>query len=174
MIEINLLPGAKRKRGGKGRGLTLPDFTALLATVKDPWLVAAIASWVLVLGAGGPFYFKRQAQVRTLEPQVESALRDSTHYAKILISKRRLVQRRGVRAAGRRALAGHPGAKPWQHCIGIETDFRIGAHHGWFPVLAGSRNHRPVGPRFASVAVAKVLKNEKPAFRRACRQSKAF
>jgi hypothetical protein len=52
MIEINLLPGAKHKRGGKGGGFALPDFGALLSQIKDPWLVAAIATWVVVvLGA---------------------------------------------------------------------------------------------------------------------------
>ena len=41
MIEINLLPGGKRK-AAPGAGfklrLALPDFRALLANVKDPWL----------------------------------------------------------------------------------------------------------------------------------------
>ena len=42
MIEINLLPGAKRKRGGKGAGLRLPDLKQLAVLVKDPWLIAGI------------------------------------------------------------------------------------------------------------------------------------
>ena len=42
MIEINLLPGARRKRGGKAAGLKLPDLKVLVTAVKDPWLIAII------------------------------------------------------------------------------------------------------------------------------------
>jgi len=94
MIEINLLPGAKHKRGGKGRGLALPDIGALLAQIKDPWLVAAIAAWVVVLAAGVPVYLKRQAQVRGLGPQLAAAQRDSIRYSGILIRKAQLERRR--------------------------------------------------------------------------------
>src|SRR5438477_319565 len=42
MIEINLLPG-KKKRAAPGGGfkLALPDFRGLIASVKNPWLIAA-------------------------------------------------------------------------------------------------------------------------------------
>jgi hypothetical protein len=94
MIEINLLPGAKRKRGGKGGGLALPDVAALLALVKDPWLVAAITAWVLVLGAGTPFYLKRSGQVNALAPRLEAARSDSTRFANILVRKHHLEQQK--------------------------------------------------------------------------------
>ena len=35
MIEINLLPGAKRRRGGKGFHFALPDVKALAGLVKE-------------------------------------------------------------------------------------------------------------------------------------------
>jgi len=94
MIEINLLPGAKRKRGAKGGGLKLPDFRALLASVKEPWLVAAIASWVLVLAIGVPVYVKRSHAVRDLEPRLQQAVRDSVQLAGNIMRKHRLEQRR--------------------------------------------------------------------------------
>jgi len=93
MIEINLLPGAKRKRGGKGGGLALPDFGALVAQVKDPWLIAAIAAWVLVLVLGVPLYLKRQSQVSELGPKLEAARRDSVRYSSILVRKAQLKRR---------------------------------------------------------------------------------
>jgi Tfp pilus assembly protein PilN len=94
MIEINLLPGAKHKRGGKGAGFALPDIGALLARIKDPWLVGAIAAWVLVLGAGIPLYVKRQARVSALGPKLEAAQRDSIRYSSILVRKAQLERRR--------------------------------------------------------------------------------
>ncbi len=43
-IEINLLPGARKK--ARGAGLSLPDFSEIVARVKDPLLVGALAAWV--------------------------------------------------------------------------------------------------------------------------------
>lgn len=93
MIAINLLPGAKRKRA-KGAGFALPNVGALLAAVKDPWLVAAIAAWVVVAGLGTPFYMRRAAQIRILEPKLEAAKRDSIRLAGILGRRHLLEQRR--------------------------------------------------------------------------------
>jgi len=94
MIEINLLPGAKHKRGGKGGGLALPDFGALVAQIKDPWLVAAIAAWILVLAFGVPLYLRRQAQVSALVPKLEAAQRDSVRFSSILVRKAQLERRK--------------------------------------------------------------------------------
>jgi Tfp pilus assembly protein PilN len=94
MIEINLLPGAKHKRGGKGGGLALPDFGALLSQIKDPWLVAAIAAWVLVILGGVAAYLPRSNEVKGLEPKLEAAKRDSIRYSGILIRKAQLERRR--------------------------------------------------------------------------------
>jgi Tfp pilus assembly protein PilN len=94
MIEINLLPGAKRKRGGKGGGFKLPDVSALLASVKDPWLVAAIAAWVLVVAGALLVYLPRQVQVGNLAPQLEKARSDSIRYDNIIRRKTRLERQR--------------------------------------------------------------------------------
>jgi len=94
MIEINLLPGAKRKRGAKGPGFKLPDFSAMLASIKEPWLVAAAVSWALVLLLGMPLYIKRSHAVRDLEPRLEKAMRDSVQLAGNINRKHRLEQRR--------------------------------------------------------------------------------
>jgi len=48
MIEINLLPGPKRKKssgGGVSLGISLDDLKAAFAKVKDPLLVSAVGSW---------------------------------------------------------------------------------------------------------------------------------
>jgi len=94
MIEINLLPGAKHKGSGKGGGFALPDVAALVSQIKDPWLVAAIATWVLVLLGAGLGYLPRARQVSALEPKLEAAKRDSIRYSSILVRKAQLERRR--------------------------------------------------------------------------------
>jgi len=87
LIEINLLPGAKRKRGGKGLQLALPDMKALLGSVKDPWLVACIVSWVLALGVVTPLWMKGRGQVAALGPRLEAAQREQRRYAALVARK---------------------------------------------------------------------------------------
>src|SRR5438093_47218 len=78
MIEINLLPGKKKKAAGGGAGfkLALPDFRGLIASIKNPWLLAASAASLIVVG-GGLLWFITQstrlrvAQNRRIEVQAE-------------------------------------------------------------------------------------------------------
>lgn len=93
MIAINLLPGAKRKRGGKGVGLKLPDVAALLGAVKEPWMIAAAVAWLLVLALAA-LYVKRDAAVDALVPKLEAAKRDSVRLAGILTRRHQLEERR--------------------------------------------------------------------------------
>ena len=46
MIEINLLPGQKRKRR-PGAGFSMPDLGELAKSIKDPLLIGAVMSWVV-------------------------------------------------------------------------------------------------------------------------------
>lgn len=84
MIEINLLPGAKRRRGGKGMKLALPDIKSLLGAVKDPWLIAGVVSWLVVLGAMTPLFLRSRGQVEALLQPLERALADSGRYAALV------------------------------------------------------------------------------------------
>jgi len=87
VIEINLLPGAKKKRGGKGGGFQLPDLKSLAASVRDPWLIACVAGWVLVLGVFGALYLPRKAKVASLEPQLAAAHREARRLEAVLQTK---------------------------------------------------------------------------------------
>jgi len=87
VIEINLLPGAKRRRGGKGLKLALPDMKALLGSVKDPWLIACIVSWVLALGVVTPLWMKGRGQVAALGPRLEHAQSEQRRYAALVARK---------------------------------------------------------------------------------------
>src|SRR5512140_1808720 len=93
MIEINLLPGAKRKKAG-GAGFTMPDFKALSGLVKDPWLIAFIASWALVAAMIALFYLPRRAHVADLEPQLLAAQREGQRMNRVLGLRRQYEARR--------------------------------------------------------------------------------
>ena len=88
MIEINLLPGAKRKRGGKALKLALPDLRSLAGSVKDPWLIACVAAWVVALGVVTPLWLKNRGQVAELRPRLEAAQREQRRYAALVARKR--------------------------------------------------------------------------------------
>jgi Tfp pilus assembly protein PilN len=66
MIEINLLPGQKRKAPGGGR-FRVPNFRAILGQIKDPWLLGAVGAAVLAIGGNGAFFFLNRARVSKLE-----------------------------------------------------------------------------------------------------------
>ena len=86
MIEINLLPGARKKRGG-GAGFKLPDFKSITASVKDPWLIACVVGWVLVAGVIGIFYVPRRASVHALGPRLDSIEREARRLQEVLRTK---------------------------------------------------------------------------------------
>lgn len=86
MIEINLLPGAKKKRGG-GAGFKMPDLKSLAASVRDPWLIACVVGWVLVAGVIGIFYVPRKTQVRGLGPRLDSIEREARRLQEVLRTK---------------------------------------------------------------------------------------
>src|SRR2546428_13854256 len=75
MIEINLLPGGKRK-AAPGAGfklrLALPDFRALLANVKDPWLIAAVVTWVIAGGGSAALFITERARLAVVESRLDS------------------------------------------------------------------------------------------------------
>lgn len=87
MIEINLLPGAKKK-AGKGLKFAMPDFKGLVGSVKDPWLIACVAAWVVALGIATPMWLKGRGQVAALKPRLEAAQREQHRYAALVARKR--------------------------------------------------------------------------------------
>ncbi len=84
MIEINLLPGAKRKRSAKGAGLQLPDFKALAGLVKDPWLLAFIGSWLVFGLVFALLFLPRRAHVLELEPRLQTTQNEALRMRGVL------------------------------------------------------------------------------------------
>jgi len=88
MIEINLLPGKKKAARGPGFKLRLPDFRALLAQVKDPWLISAVVAAIL-LGGSVLFYLYERTQLAALESRLAQAKIEKRRYDAYIVELRR-------------------------------------------------------------------------------------
>jgi Tfp pilus assembly protein PilN len=92
MIEINLLPGKKKAVKGAGMKLSLPDFKGLLAQVKDPFLIAAVAAWVIVGGGGALLFITDRARMASAENRLET-MRTEERKWNIVIAQKRLAEK---------------------------------------------------------------------------------
>jgi Tfp pilus assembly protein PilN len=92
MIEINLLPGKKKKAAGPGFQLSMPDFRAIIAQVKDPWLIGAIAVWVVVGGGGAALFITGRARLAAAEARLDAIKIEKRRYDIVIAQKRRAEQ----------------------------------------------------------------------------------
>lgn len=85
MIEINLLPGARKAKRSRSTGI---DFRALVgdigSRVRDPWLISAVAGTALGLAAVGIMFVRTGARERSLTEEEQKAVQDSTRYASVI------------------------------------------------------------------------------------------
>ena len=88
MIEINLLPGKKKAAKGAGMKLSMPDFKGLIAQVKDPWLIGAIAAWVVVGGGGALLFITDRARLAAAETRLENVRTEKRRYDIVIAQKR--------------------------------------------------------------------------------------
>lgn len=91
MIEINLQPGSgKKSRGGRGGGSSSSGaslgavIAGIVAKVKDPYLIGAVATASLAVAAVAGLWFTQAAQARDLTEREQHAVQDSTRYAAVL------------------------------------------------------------------------------------------
>jgi len=87
MIEINLLPGKKKKTAGGG--LSLPPIGEMLQGVKDPLLIGAIATWAIVLPVIGFIFFTENSKIAALEQEVEERSAEHRRFQTVIREKRR-------------------------------------------------------------------------------------
>ena len=89
MITINLKPGAKRQaaRGDALAGVR-EQLRALGQKVKEPGLVLAGATWLVVIIAVGALYFRTQSRLGALEPQMQHAQDEYSRYHAFVLTKR--------------------------------------------------------------------------------------
>jgi Tfp pilus assembly protein PilN len=85
MIEINLLPGAKKAKRSASSSIDLKAmFSDFGQRIKDPWLISAIAGAVIGLGAVGFMYTRSSAKQTALTEELQKAVQDSTRFAAVL------------------------------------------------------------------------------------------
>ncbi len=88
MIEINLLPGQKRRKRA-AVGFAMPDFGALVAKVKDPLLLGAVGAWVVVLAVVGFIYTMETRKLSAMEGDLARVEADARRFQALINQKRR-------------------------------------------------------------------------------------
>src|SRR4029077_6555730 len=81
-------PGKKRAAPGAGFKLKLPDFRALLASVTNPWLLAASASWVLLLVGAGALFVASRARLAVLNSRLQAVQVEKQRFDAVIAQKR--------------------------------------------------------------------------------------
>jgi len=94
MIEVNLLPGQKRKAAGGGAKFKLPDFKNLLASIKDPWLISAVVAWVLIGGGALALFGLDARRKAVVDGDVAKAKHDADRLSGYIAEKRKQEARR--------------------------------------------------------------------------------
>jgi Tfp pilus assembly protein PilN len=91
MIEINLLPGPKKKKAaaGAGLGVSLDDLKALLATVKDPLLIGSAAAWVLAIVVVGFFWFNDNRSLAEQQDELNRVQAEQRRFSALIAQKRK-------------------------------------------------------------------------------------
>lgn len=97
MIQVNLLPGATKKRAKRGMPKLgalggLPKFKGLPA--MDRLALAAVVSWLIFLPLTGYMFLSSRKRADDLKVSIEGAMADSTKYANIMAANKRLMDRR--------------------------------------------------------------------------------
>lgn len=92
MIEINLAPGAQRKRRTRKAGFSLPRGRSSDGG-PDRWNVAIAAAWILAPVLLGWMFLGARSQRTGLEAALEEARQDSARFAQIITSNATLKAR---------------------------------------------------------------------------------
>jgi Tfp pilus assembly protein PilN len=89
MIEINLLPGKKKKAAaGAGFKLALPDFQGLIASIKNPWLLVASLAAVVVVGGGLLLFITQSTRLRVLNSRLVDVQAEKRRFDAVIAQKR--------------------------------------------------------------------------------------
>jgi Tfp pilus assembly protein PilN len=99
MIEINLLPGLKRKTGGGGARFKMPNLGAVLSNVKDPWLLGAIAAGIVAIGGNAALYTLNTARLSRLDTVLAGVQSEKRRYDAVAAQKRQAERARDSLAA---------------------------------------------------------------------------
>lgn len=88
MIEINLLPGARKKTRSRGPSFNIGDvFKDLQSRVRDPWMISAVAGVAVGLLAIGAMWTLQSRRESSLTEREQKAVQDSTRYASVIAER---------------------------------------------------------------------------------------
>lgn len=88
MITVNLRPDLKRKRARRPMQGLLEGVRGLGSKSKDPLLLMAAMSWVVVVGWLGFLYVGTTRELSALEPQLEQSRSENKRFKTFLAEKR--------------------------------------------------------------------------------------
>ncbi len=95
MIEINLLPGARKQKRSRSAAFDFGAFFGnLAARIRDPFLIAAVVSTVLaILAIAGMYLYQNRRENKLTDHQTKST-QDSTRYASVIGQRRAAEEQR--------------------------------------------------------------------------------
>jgi Tfp pilus assembly protein PilN len=88
MIEINLLPGQKRKKKAAA-GFAMPDFKGMLTQVKDPLLLGAVGTWAVVIAAVAFLYVSESHKLSAMQGDVTRVQAEATRFQALINQKKK-------------------------------------------------------------------------------------
>jgi Tfp pilus assembly protein PilN len=95
MIEINLLPGPKKKKSSSaGLSMSMADLKEMLAKVKDPLLIGTVAAWVVALGVVGFLFFSDNSAAAAAQADLDRVEAESRRFSALIAQKRKAEQLR--------------------------------------------------------------------------------
>ncbi|HEV8356776.1 MAG TPA: PilN domain-containing protein [Gemmatimonadales bacterium] len=154
MITINLKPGvrrAKSKKSSLAGGLS--SLKALPSMVKDPWPLAAVGAWVILVGGLGWLVLSSAASLRSLGPELEKARSENRRYRAFATEKKKAEAARDsvlVQIATIRQVDGD--RYVWPHILDEVT--RALPDYTWLTAMGSIAIPPPVNPDPAAAAAA--------------------
>ena len=88
MIEINLLPGARKKSRSRGPSLNFGEaFRDLSARIRDPWMISAVGGVAVGLLAIGLMWTLQGRRASSLQEREQKSVQDSTRYSSVIAER---------------------------------------------------------------------------------------
>src|SRR5882757_7358085 len=95
MIEINLLPGARRKaRRGGAKFDMAAQMASIRERIREPWLIGSVAVTAVIIAAIAVLYLTQSSRETRITEALDKAVQDSTRYASVLKERERAEARR--------------------------------------------------------------------------------
>jgi len=97
LIEVNLLPGGKKRSSGRGfslSGLSLPKFGGGAGMPGDPYILGAVGAGVIALAVIGWLFLSVRSDREETDVSLASAVQDSVRFADIIERTNQLTARR--------------------------------------------------------------------------------